>query len=132
MRILIVSGEASGDLHGSGVVTAIKQREPSIEIFGVGGDLMQKAGCKLIYHIEQLSVMGFTEILRHLPLIRRVLRNLDNFLNSQRPDMVILIDYPDFNLRLARKIRKYDIPILYYISPQVWAWRARRIQTIVK
>jgi len=132
LRILIVSGEASGDLHGSGVVTAIKQREPSIEIFGVGGDLMQKAGCKLIYHIEQLSVMGFTEILRHLPLIRRVLRNLDNFLNSQRPDMVILIDYPDFNLRLARKIRKYDIPILYYISPQVWAWRARRIQTIVK
>ena len=132
MRIMIIAGEASGELHGAGVVAALKARRPGIEILGVGGNRMEKAGCELVYHIERFSVMGLTEVVRHLPFVRKALRRLDGLLESRRPDVLILIDYPDFNLRLARKARSRGIPILYYVSPQVWAWRARRIHTIVK
>ncbi len=132
LRIMIIAGEASGEMHGAGLVAALKARRPEIDVFGIGGDRMERAGCALLYHIERFSVMGITEVVRHLPFIRRVLRRLEGLLESRRPDLLILIDYPDFNLRLARKARKRAIPVLYYISPQVWAWRARRIHTIVK
>ena len=132
MRIMIIAGEASGEMHGAAVVAALKARSPGIDIFGVGGDRMKRAGCALVYHIERFSVMGLTEVVRHLPFIRRALRRLDGLLESRRPDLVILIDYPDFNLRLARKARRRVIPVLYYISPQVWAWRPRRIHAIVR
>ena len=129
---MIIAGEASGEMHGAGVVAALKARSPGIDVFGVGGDRMKRAGCALVYHIERFSVMGLTEVVRHLPFIRRALRRLDGLLESRRPDLVILIDYPDFNLRLARKARNRGIPVLYYISPQVWAWRPRRIHAIVR
>ncbi|MYI99074.1 MAG: lipid-A-disaccharide synthase, partial [Gemmatimonadetes bacterium] len=132
MRIMIIAGEASGEMHGAGVVAALKARRPGIDIFGVGGERMERTGCTLVYHIDRFSVMGLTEVVRHLPFIRRALRRLDGLLESRRPDLVILIDYPDFNLRLARKARKRGIPVLYYISPQVWAWRPRRIHAIVR
>lgn len=132
MRIMIIAGEASGEMHGAGVVAALKARRPGIEILGIGGDRMAAAGCELVYHIERFSVMGLTEVVRHLPFVRRALRRLDGLLESRRPDVLILIDYPDFNLRLARKARDRGIPVLYYVSPQVWAWRARRIHTIVR
>ena len=132
MRIMIIAGEASGEMHGAGVVAALKARRPEIDVFGVGGERMERAGCALVYHIEQFSVMGLTEVVRHLPFIRRALRRLDGLLESRRPDLVILIDYPDFNLRIARKARNRGIPVLYYISPQVWAWRPRRIHAIVR
>lgn len=132
MRIMIIAGEASGDMHGAGVVAALKARRPEIDVFGIGGDRMERAGCALVYHIERFSVMGLTEVVRHLPFIRRALRRLDGLLISRRPDLVILIDYPDFNLRLARKTRKRGVPVLYYISPQVWAWRSRRVHSIVR
>ncbi len=132
MRVMIIAGEASGEMHGAGLVAALKARRPGIDIFGIGGDRMERAGCVLIYHIEKFSVMGITEVIRHLPFIRRALRRMDGLLESRRPDLMILIDYPDFNLRLARKARKRGIPVLYYISPQVWAWRARRIHSIVR
>ena len=129
---MIIAGEASGEMHGAGVVAALKARSPGIDVFGVGGVHMKRAGCALVYHIERFSVMGLTEVVRHLPFIRRALRRLDGLLESRRPDLVILIDYPDFNLRLARKARRRGIPVLYYISPQVWAWRPRRIHAIVR
>ncbi len=132
MRIMIIAGEASGEMHGAGVVAALKARYPEIDVFGVGGERMERAGCALVYHIERFSVMGLTEVVRHLPFIRRALRRLDGLLASRRPDLVILIDYPDFNLRLARRARRRGIPVLYYISPQVWAWRPRRIHAIVR
>ncbi len=132
MRIMIIAGEASGEMHGAGVVAALKARYPEIDVFGVGGERMKRAGCALVYHIERFSVMGLTEVVRHLPFIRRALRRLDGLLASRRPDLVILIDYPDFNLRLARKACRRGIPVLYYISPQVWAWRPRRIHAIVR
>ncbi len=132
MRIMIIAGEASGEMHGAGVVAALRARRPGIEILGIGGDRMAAAGCELVYHIERFSVMGLTEVVRHLPFVRRALRRLDGLLESRRPDVLILIDYPDFNLRLARKARDRGIPVLYYVSPQVWAWRARRIHSIVR
>jgi len=132
LRIMIIAGEASGELHGAGVVAALKASRPGIDLFGIGGDRMEQAGCELVYHIERFSVMGITEVVRHLPFVRRALHRLDGLLESRRPDVLILIDYPDFNLRLARKARSRGIPVLYYVSPQVWAWRPRRIHTIVK
>ena len=132
MRVMIVAGEASGEMHGAGVVAALKARRPDIDVYGVGGDRMARAGCELIYHIERFSVMGITEVVRHLPFIRKALRRLDGLLESRRPDLIVLIDYPDFNLRLARKARRRGIPVLYYISPQVWAWRSRRVHAIVR
>lgn len=131
-RIMIIAGETSGEMHGAGVVLALKARQPGIDVFGIGGDRMEEAGCALIYHIRNFSVMGITEVVRHLPFIRKVFGHLEGLLKSRRPDLLILIDYPDFNLRVARKARKHGIPVLYYISPQVWAWRARRIHTIAR
>jgi lipid-A-disaccharide synthase len=131
-RIMIIAGEASGELHGAGVVQALKNHRPDSEIFGIGGNRMAAAGCELLYHVEQFAFMGLVEVLRHLPFIRRAMRQLEHVFQNRRPNVLVLIDYPDFNLRLARIARRYDIPILYYISPQVWAWRAGRIHTIVK
>ena len=132
LRIMIIAGEASGELHGAGVVEALKRRHSDSDIFGIGGDRMKAAGCELLYHIEQFAFMGLVEVLRHLPFVRRAMQRLEQVFQTRRPDVLVLIDYPDFNLRLARIARRYDIPILYYISPQVWAWRAGRIHTIVK
>lgn len=132
MRMLIIAGEASGDLHGSGVVRALKRRHPDSDISGIGGDRMDEAGCELMYHIDRFAFMGLVEVVRHLPFIRSVLRRLERVFKECPPDALILIDYPDFNLRLARIARRYGIPVLYYISPQVWAWRPGRIHTIVR
>ena len=132
MRIIIIAGEASGELHGAGVVRELKRLDPESDVFGVGGERMRAAGCELIYHIEQFSLMGLVEVVRHLPFIRSALRRLEKLFIDRRPDVLILIDYPDFNLRLARIAKRYRIPILYYISPQIWAWRPKRIHTIVE
>lgn len=130
MRLMIVAGEASGDLHGSGVVREIKRRLPSSDIFGIGGDRMQNAGMQLIYHIRELAFMGFWEVIQHLPLIRSVEKTLAALLKARKPDVVLLIDYPGFNLRFARAARREGIPIIYYISPQVWAWNPGRVRAM--
>jgi lipid-A-disaccharide synthase len=127
---MIVAGEASGDLHGSGVVRELKKKNPAISVFGVGGDLMKHEGMEVIHHINTLSVMGFAEVIRHLPEIRRVEQSLTRVLDERRPQVVVLIDYPGFNLRFAVKVKKRGIPILYYISPQIWAWHRSRLQRI--
>ena len=130
MRVMIIAGEASGDLHGAGVVRELKALSPECEIFGIGGDKMQAAGMGLIYHVRELSVMGFWEVLQHLPLLRSVEKTLETLLKARRPDVLVLIDYPGFNLRFARFARRQKIKILYYISPQVWAWNRRRVRTM--
>ena len=131
MNIMIIAGEASGDLHGSGVVRELKRMVSSCNIYGIGGDGMREAGCNLIYHVEQFAFMGLVEVVRHLPFIRTALRRLEQSFKECRPDVLILVDYPDFNLRLARIARRYDIPVLFYISPQIWAWRPNRVNKIV-
>jgi lipid-A-disaccharide synthase len=127
-RVLIVAGEASGDLHGAGVVRELKMRNKHVEVFGIGGDRMQREGMELVYHVKELSFMGFVEVLKHLPLIRSVGKTLEMLLKFKRPDVVLLIDYPGFNLRFARTAKKQGIRVVYYISPQVWAWRKSRIK----
>lgn len=133
-RVMIIAGEASGDLHGSGVVRELKRLDPSLEILGVGGDRMRQEGMELIYHIRELSFMGFLEVVKHLPVIRSVERTLTTLLDLRRPDVLVLIDYPGFNIRFARIAKKRGIKVVYYISPQVWAWhrsRVKKMKTVV-
>jgi lipid-A-disaccharide synthase len=132
LRVLIVAGEASGDMHGAGVIKAIREIEPDAEIFGIGGNQMRAAGMEILYHINDMAILGFTEVLKHLPFIRRVMSDLVEQVRQRRPEIAILIDYPGFNLRLARKLRAEGVKILYYIAPQVWAWGAGRIAKMKK
>lgn len=127
-RVMVIAGETSGDLHGAGVVRELKRRHPAIEIFGIGGDAMQREGMELTYHVRETSFMGFVEVVKHLPLIRSVERTLEQLLKLKRPDTVLLIDYPGFNLRFARTVKRFGIPVVYYISPQVWAWKKGRVK----
>jgi lipid-A-disaccharide synthase len=127
-KILIVAGEASGDLHGSNLIREIRNLNPQIQLFGIGGDRMKKEGMELIYHIDKLSIMGFFEVLSKLGLIREVMKTMQKLAEERRPDLVVLIDYPGFNLRFAKKVKKMGVPIAYYISPQVWAWGGNRVK----
>jgi len=127
-RVMIIAGEVSGDAHGAGVVRELKRMQPSIEIFGIGGDRMNQEGMALTYHVRELAFMGFLEVLRHLPLIRSVERTMERLLVLKKPDVLLLIDYPGFNLRFARIAKKYGIKVAYYISPQVWAWKSGRVK----
>ncbi len=127
-RVMMVAGEASGDLHGSGVVRSLRRMEPGLEIFGIGGDAMSAEGMEIVQHISSMSFMGFVEVIRHLGLIRDIGRRMEAHLDSRRPDVVVLIDYPGFNLRFAAAVKRRGIPVLYYISPQVWAWNKGRVK----
>jgi lipid-A-disaccharide synthase len=127
-RVMIIAGEASGDLHGSGVVRELKKANPGIEIFGVGGDRMKAEGMQLIYHVNELGFMGFAEVLKHLPVIRSMKNTLETVLRHKKPDVVLLIDYPGFNLRFARTAKRSGAKVVYYISPQVWAWHRSRVR----
>lgn len=130
--ILMVAGEASGDLHGSSVVREILKRDPSIEIYGVGGSEMKKAGMRLLAESSDISVTGFFEIFGKIRKIGSIFKTLLSSIEICQPSLAILIDCPDFNLRLAKRIYRKNIPVIYYISPQVWAWRRHRIRFIKK
>ncbi|MBI2882839.1 MAG: lipid-A-disaccharide synthase [Candidatus Methylomirabilis oxyfera] len=131
-RILIVAGESSGDLHAAGVVAELRRRAPDLTIEGIGGDRMRQAGVRLHAHAGDLAVVGLVEVAARLPAIWRAYRSMIRCLRDRRPDLVILVDFPDFNLRLARRASRLGIPVVYFISPQVWAWRAGRIRSIAK
>ena len=132
-NIMIVAGESSGDLHGGNLLHAAAAVDPGLNFFGVGGDRMRQAGCRILFPAEELSVMGLVEVAFQLPRILQRLRQLKQVLYSpQKPDLLILIDFPDFNLRLAKEAKKAGVPVLYYISPKVWAWRSGRIRTIAR
>ncbi|HZV13497.1 MAG TPA: lipid-A-disaccharide synthase [Candidatus Kapabacteria bacterium] len=125
---MLIAGEASGDLHGSGVVRELKALRPQTELFGIGGDKMQAEGMQLLRHVREMSFLGFAEVVKHLPFIRKVLRECERELITRKPDVLVLIDYPGFNLKLARIAQAHGVPIIYYISPQVWAWHASRVK----
>ena len=134
-NIMIIAGEVSGDLHGASLVDELKKIDKDLIIYGIGGDRMQQSGVKLIYHINKMAFLGFAEVIRHLPFIRRVQNDLINIIKEKQIKNVILIDYPGFNLNFAKKIKPLKINILYYISPQIWAWgagRVKRIKNLVK
>jgi lipid-A-disaccharide synthase len=129
-KFMIVAGEASGDLHGAHLVHALKKRVPDAQFSGVGGDHLREAGMTLLSSSDELGVVGISEVVKKLGVVLKVFRRLARFLKTERPDLLILIDYPEFNFLLARVAHKAGIPIAYYISPQVWAWRSGRVNTI--
>ncbi|MEK7306774.1 MAG: lipid-A-disaccharide synthase [Nitrospirota bacterium] len=131
-RILMVTGEASGDLHGAKLANILYQERRGLKILGIGGDKMIGSGVDIIYHIRDLGVVGITEVFFHLKAIRDAFRSVRRLIEDGGIDLVILIDYPDFNLRIAEIVKKRGIPVIYYISPQIWAWRSWRIKKIAR
>jgi lipid-A-disaccharide synthase len=126
-KILISAGEASGDLYASEIVEALRRRSPGITFFGCAGPRMQKAGVKPIVDAASLSVVGLIEVVSHIPRIYGEFRKLVRSAEIEKPDLAILTDSPDFHLRLARKLEKLGVPVIYLIAPQVWAWREGRL-----
>ncbi len=132
-RIMIVTGEASGDLHGSRLIKALRALRTDIAFCGVGGRLMEAEGCDILFRGEELAVVGLVEVVRHFKPIYVAFKKLETILCSEnRPDILVLIDFPEFNLRLAAKAKKAGVPVLYYVSPQVWAWRRGRVRKIAQ
>ncbi|MFC1624020.1 lipid-A-disaccharide synthase [Candidatus Omnitrophota bacterium] len=131
-RILIIAGEASGDLQAAQLVKALKSIDPHLDLFGIGGGEMQKAGVEIIHDIKELAVTGFIEVIKRLGTFKKILEKLIILLETKKPHLVILVDYPGFNLRFAKYVKQKNIPVVYYISPQVWAWGERRIEEIKK
>jgi lipid-A-disaccharide synthase len=127
---MISCGEPSGDLYAGALVAALRRREPGIEVFGLGGERFHAAGGELVADFHGLSVTGLTEALAVLPRSWRTLRLLAAAARARRPHALVVIDYPDFNFRLMRAIKKLGVPVIYYVSPQLWAWRAGRIKTM--
>jgi len=131
-EIMIVAGEASGDMHGANLVNAMHNIDKSLRFYGVGDSALRTAGVEIISESREISVVGLTEVLFHLVRIRKIFKTLVRRLRENRPDLLILIDFPEFNLMLAKQARKIGIPVFYYISPQVWAWRSGRVKKIAR
>ncbi|MGH9412651.1 MAG: lipid-A-disaccharide synthase [Terriglobales bacterium] len=129
-EIMIVAGEASGDAHAAELIGEMKSRYPGLHFWGCGGERMAAAGCELVVNDRELAVMGLVEVVRHLPRLRGLLGRLKAALRERRPAGIILVDFPDFNLRLAAAAHAAGIPVVYFISPQIWAWRSGRVRQI--
>lgn len=130
MKYYIIAGEASGDLHGSNLIKALKKEDPSADIRCWGGDLMEKAGATLVKHYRDLAFMGFVEVLMNLRTILKNIKICKEDIDKFNPDVIIFIDYPGFNMRIAKWAKQKGIPTHYYISPQIWAWKENRIKDI--
>ncbi len=130
LRVLLVAGEASGDLHGAAFVQALRQRRPQVEVYGIGGDYLRQAGMHVLVDTATVATMGLTEILGSAGRLFGAYRRVKRFLVEQRPDLLVLIDYPEFNLHLAKQAKRLGVPVFYYISPQIWAWRSGRVRKI--
>lgn len=131
-NILIVTGESSGDIHAAAMVKELTSLDSEIQLFGIGGDRMSEAGVELMYHINKMAFMGFAEVIKHLPFIRKVKSDILREVEKRKVRYAVLIDYPGFNLNLARKLHEIGVEIIYYISPQIWAWGGGRIKKIRK
>jgi lipid-A-disaccharide synthase len=131
-RIMIIAGEVSGDMHAANVVRAANLRNPDIEWFGIGGPHLRAEGVETIQDIDKMAVMGFFEVLKRYPFFKRVFNEMLELADARKPDAVLLVDYPGFNLRLAKELHERGIRVLYYICPQVWAWHRERIPKMAK
>ena len=132
MNVLIIGGEVSGDMHGARLISELNKINQGINFIGIGGDKMIAAGLNALYHISEMSFLGFYEVIRHLPFIFIVKRRVLKIAKEKNIKLAILIDYPGFNLSIAKSLKKVDIKIVYYISPQIWAWGKRRLKKIEK
>ena len=133
-NVLIIAGEVSGDLHGASLIRELKKLDSSLKIFGIGGDKMRAEGMELIYHIDKMAFLGFVEVIKHLPFIKKVQRDIIDEVKKRKVREVVLIDYPGFNLNLAKKLKALEpelkLKLIYYITPQVWAWGKGRVNKI--
>ncbi|MBI3333777.1 MAG: lipid-A-disaccharide synthase [Candidatus Omnitrophica bacterium] len=129
-KVMIVAGESSGDLHGGHLARALQTARPNLKLFGLGGSAMREAGVEILADPTRIAVIGLVEVIQHLPAFRKLFRQAVQALDERRPDLVVLIDYPGFNLRFAREVKRRGIRLLYYISPQIWAWDPGRIHAI--
>ena len=132
MKIMLSAGEVSGDLHGRRLAEALLQMDPSLQLFGLGGKEMEGAGVRLVKDFSDYNVMGVWEVLKNLRRILQLLSDLEAFMKEEKPDLLVLIDYPDFNWRLARKAKALGIPVFSYIPPSAWAWRKGRAKACAK
>lgn len=130
MKFYVIAGEASGDLHGSNLIAALKRKQPEIEVRGWGGDKMAEAGAVVVKHYRELAFMGFWEVLMNIRTIWKNFKLCEKDIEDYAPDAVVLIDYPGFNLRMAKWAKKKGLKVFYYISPQVWAWKEGRVKQI--
>ncbi len=129
-RIFLSAGEASGEHYGASLIPAIRRLVPDAEFFGLGGQRMEALGFRRIVRAEDVAVMGITEVILHMPRIYGEYRKLKACIRRERPDLAILIDFPDVNLSLARHLKRADVPVLYFVSPQLWAWKKYRIRDV--
>jgi len=131
-KLMIITGEVSGDLIGAALVKELKSLKPHLNIIGIGGDKMREEGIELIYHSDQMAFLGFIEVVKHLPFIRKVQKKLIDVIKAEKIMHVVLIDYPGFNLSIAKKLKPLGVKVIYYVSPQIWAWAKGRIKKVKK
>ena len=129
-RIFLSAGEASGDHYGAQIIAELRGRNPQAEFFGLGGREMAEAGLDRVVRAEDVAHMGITEVIRHTPRVYGSYRRLVSSIRERRPDVAVLIDFPDVNFRLARELKKLDIPVVYFVSPQLWAWKRKRLRWV--
>ena len=129
-KLMIITGEVSGDLIGASLIRELKILDTGLMIFGIGGDKMREQGMNILYHINKMAFLGFTEVVKHLPFIKKVQADLLAVAKKEEIKNVVLIDYPGFNLNIAKKFKKNGIKIIYYVSPQLWAWASGRMKKI--
>ncbi|HET9100364.1 MAG TPA: lipid-A-disaccharide synthase, partial [Acidobacteriaceae bacterium] len=129
-QIFISAGEASGERYGAMLIEAVRALRPGTKFFGLGGTVMEAAGCERIVRAEDIAVMGITEVVRHMPRIYREYRRLVQSIRVRKPDLAVLIDFPDVNFRLAKELKRSGIPVLYFVSPQLWAWKQYRVRWV--
>ena len=132
MKYYIIAGEASGDLHGSNLIKELKKLDQNSQLRCWGGGLMEAAGGTIVKHYKELAFMGFAEVIKNLPTILNNIKFCKEDINAFTPDVLILIDYPGFNLRIAKWAKENGFKVIYYISPQVWAWKESRVKLIKK
>lgn len=132
MKLFISAGEPSGDLHGANLVRALRTRQPDVSILGFGGPKMATAGASLSYPLTELAVMGVRRVIRHIPTFLRLADAAERVFRAQRPDAVVLIDYPGFNFHLGKRAHALGIPVFYFVPPQLWAWRRGRVRHLRK
>ncbi len=128
--LFVLAGEVSGDMHASGVIAELLKARPEIKVFGIGGQKLRQLGADLLYDTAQMSIMGLVDVLKHSVFLRRVIRDLKEAVHREKPFAALLVDYPGMNLIMARFLHKLGIPVIYYISPQVWAWKEGRVKAI--
>ena len=129
-KLFVVAGEVSGDMHAAGAIAELLRGRPDVKVFGIGGPKIRELGADLLYDTAQMSIMGLVEVIKHASFLRRVIRELKAAVILEKPSVALLVDYPGMNLIMARFLRELGIPVIYYISPQVWAWKEGRVKAI--